>query len=70
MSEDDIPIVKVQFEKIEVKEGTRKLHPAWRYRHIDVGEEGMEWGGFEVYFDEELAKTMPEFDHLLPKFDV
>ena len=36
---------------------------------IDVGEEGMEWGGFEVYFDEELAKTMPEFDHLLPKFD-
>ncbi len=70
MNNKKIPVVKVQFEKIEVKPTGRKLHPAWRCRHIDVGEEGMELGGFEVYFDEELAKTMPEYEHLLPKFDV
>jgi hypothetical protein len=65
-----IPTVKVEFEKAEIDNtNKRKLHPAWRFRKIEPGQEGMELGGFEVHFDEALAKTMPEFDHLLPKFD-
>lgn len=61
--------VNIKFEKVEIKSTGKKLHPAWRSRKIEPGEEGMELGGFEVYFDEALADTMPEFDHLRPKFD-
>jgi hypothetical protein len=65
--------IKVKFEKIKIGQDSisekRKLHPAWRIRKIEAGTEGMEFGGFETWFDEELANTMPEYDHLRPKFD-
>lgn len=60
---------KISFEKVEIKPTGRKPHPAWRSRKIEPGEEGMELGGIEVYFDEALADTMPEYEHLRPKFE-
>ena len=62
-------IYKIKSEKIKIEPTGKKLHPAWRSRKIEAGEEGMELGGYEVYFDEEVANTMPEYDHLRPKFD-